>query len=306
MDSSNNNSLHDKPDSKIVSKSQAKNNQKNNNNQKPDQNNQDNANPQKKEDPLMEYINSSREITQTEINEAPLLILDEDSNGMLFNKKQLKINAAGLIGGRNAKDGVAIFGQHNPSNAETFKADFEINYKENLSYPYVFAIYYQRDSKSYFIRAYSGTSSDNRILFVKLSGNYSIPLKQKEIISAGNVIFQVTPLEGKKIEIINLSKKDSGTDPKKIFDPANTKEVTIGRETKCNFSFPKDKSFSRCQTTFSFVEKEQIWYIIDGSKNKSSTNGTWAFGTHSFLIKDQMTVEILTTKVKFTLIQNEK
>lgn len=306
MDSSNNNSLHDKSDSKIVSKSQPKNNQKNNNNQNPEQNNQENGNPQKNDDPLMEYISSSREITQSEINEAPLLILDEDSNGNLFNKKQLKINAAGLIGGRNAKDGVAIFGQHNPSNAETFKADFELNYKESLSYPYIFAIYYQRDSKSYFIRAYSGTSSDNRILFVKLSGNYSIPLKQKEIISAGNVIFQVTPLEGKKIEIMNLSKKDSGTNPKKTFDPANTKEVTIGREAKCNFSFPKDKSFSRCQTTFSFDEKEQIWYIIDGSKNKSSTNGTWAFGTHSFLIKDQMTVEILTTKVKFTLIQNEK
>ena len=39
MDSSNNNSLHDKSDSKIVSKSQPKNNQKNNNNQNPEQNN---------------------------------------------------------------------------------------------------------------------------------------------------------------------------------------------------------------------------------------------------------------------------
>ena len=78
MDSSNNNSLHDKSDSKIVSKSQPKNNQKNNNNQNPEQNNQENGNPQKNDDPLMEYISSSREITQSEINEAPLLILDED------------------------------------------------------------------------------------------------------------------------------------------------------------------------------------------------------------------------------------
>ena len=85
-----------------------------------------------------------------------------------------------------------------------------------------------------------------------------------------------------------------------------TKEITIRRDPKCTFAFPKDKSFSRCQTTFIFEEQENTWRIIDGSKTKSSTNGTWTFGTHSFEIKDQMTVEILTTKVKFTLLQNDK
>ena len=53
-------------------------------------------------------------------------------------------------------------------------------------------------------------------------------------------------------------------------------------------------------------QDENMWKIIDGSKSKSSTNGTWAFGTHSFEIRDQMTVEILTTKVKFTLLQNDR
>lgn len=267
---------------------------------------QEDSNANKKiEDPAIDYINSSRGITQEEVNAAPLLIIDEEPPGNLFYKKQLKINAAGLIGGRNAKDGVAIFGQKKSNNDENFKADFEIEYKESLPYPYIFAIYYQRENKSYYIRAFSGKSSDNRILFVKLSGNNSLPLKQREILSAGNAIFQISPLkEDNKIEIVHLSKKD--TDGKKqIFDPS-TKEIKIGRELHCTYSFPKEKSFSRVQTTIKYEEDKGQWMIMDGSKTKSSTNGTWVFGTHSFEIRDQMIVEILTTKIKFTLLQNDK
>ena len=253
----------------------------------------------------MEYISSSRAITQQEINDAPLLIIDEDSPANLFNKKQIKINAAGLIGGRNEKDGVAIFGQANAKNSDKFKADFELNYNEQLSYPYIFAIYYQRDTKNYYVRGYSGKNCDNKILFVKLSGNNTLQLRQREIISAGNIIFQVMPVEDNKLEIVNLSNKDVDTRKKEVFDPSIKKEVTIGRDSDCTLLFPKDKSFSRIQTTFVFEEEENMWRIIDGSKTKSSTNGTWAFGTHSFEIKDQMIVEILTTKVKFTLMQND-
>ena len=80
-----------------------------------------------------------------------------------------------MIGGRNTKDGVTIFGKSN--NKENFKPDFELNYEENLNYPYIFAIYYQRESKNYSLRAYSGKESDNRLLYVKLNNNYSLPLK---------------------------------------------------------------------------------------------------------------------------------
>ena len=290
MDSSNNNTLQDnKKDMKVKTKPQ------------------EDSNPNKKnEDPAIEYINSSRGITQEEVNAAPLLIIDEESPGNLFYKRQLKINAAGLIGGRNAKDGVAIFGQKKP-NEEKFKSDFEIEYKEVLPYPYIFAVYYQRENKSFYIRAYSGKSSDNRILFVKLSGTNSLPLKQREILSAGNAIFQLSPIkEGNKIEVIHLSKKDTEGTRKTIFDPSTTKEITIGRESHCTFAFPKEKSFSRIQTTIKYEAAKGQWPTMDGSKTQSSPNGTWVFGTHSFEIKDQMIVEILTTKIKFTLLQNEK
>ena len=258
------------------------------------------------EDPLIEYIHSSRNITEFEIKEAPLLIIDEQSDGNIFNKTQIQINAAGLIGGRDAKDGVAIFGQN--TNSE-FRMDFEVKYKDTLPYPYIFAIYYQRDTKSYFIRAFSGKASNNRILFIKLSSNYSLKLKQKEVISVGDSLFQISPIEDNKMELINISDKDiddNVTLKRHIFDPNTTKEVTIGRDPKCTFSFPKDKSFSRCQTTFEYDENEKIWVIVDGSRKKCSTNGTWVFGTHSFEIKDQMMVEILTMKVKFTLLTNDK
>ena len=211
-----------------------------------------------------------------------------------------------MINGRGKKDGVTIFSKINidNNNDNKFKGDFNLNYNENINYPYIFAIYYQRESKNYSIKAYSGKNSDNRLLYIKLSDNYNLPLKQKEIISAGNIIFQIIPIENNKIEIINLSKKDLNEESKKIFDPNNIKDVTIGRDKNCNFSFPKDKSFSRHQTTFSFDDNNKEWIIIDGNNNKCSTNGTWVFATHSFIIKDQLIVEILNSKIKFNIIEN--
>ena len=139
-------------------------------------------------------LNSNREITSSIINSSPILLVSQ-LEGSFFQDipGEIKINAAGLIGGRGAKDGVAIFGLANTSNT-AFKADFDLNYNTNISLPYVFTIYYHRESKKYYIRAYSGKSTDNRILFVKLSGNYSLNITQKEIISAGNVIFQTCSL----------------------------------------------------------------------------------------------------------------
>ena len=53
--------------------------------------NKNESNVKNKDDPLMEYIQSHREITQDDINDAPLLLLEEDPNGNIFNKKQIKI-----------------------------------------------------------------------------------------------------------------------------------------------------------------------------------------------------------------------
>ena len=248
------------------------------------------------EDPLISYITSNRKISDEEIQNSSKLILEE-IEGNLFNEKKIEINAGGMVGGRNQKDGFTIFGQNieKNSNNDMFIPDLELNLSNNnnFTYPYIFSIYYKMEDKSYYIRSYSGKGSDNKMLFIKLRNKNKYPLKQKEIISAGSVIFQVNPIiNGNELELINLTYKKNS----KIFDGNKQKLVTIGRHKECDFSFPRDKSFSRYQTSFEYDENKKEWSIIDG-KDKDSTNGTWIFGTHSFLIKDEMTIEVLNSKI---------
>ena len=248
------------------------------------------------EDPLISYITSNRKISDEDIQNSSKLILEE-IEGNLFNEKKIEINAGGMVGGRNQKDGFTIFGQNieKNSNNDMFIPDLELNLSNNnnFTYPYIFSIYYKMEDKSYYIRSYSGKGSDNKILFIKLRNKNKYPLKQKEIISAGSVIFQVNPIiNTNELEIINLTYKKNS----KIFDGNKQKLVTIGRHKECDFSFPRDKSFSRYQTSFEYDENKKEWSIIDG-KDKDSTNGTWIFGTHSFLIKDEMTIEVLNSKI---------
>ena len=258
------------------------------------------------EDPLISYITSNRKISDEEIKNSSKLILEE-IEGNLFNEKKIEINAGGMIGGRNKKDGFTIFGQNleKNSNNDMFVPDFELNLSNsinnnnnNFSYPYIFSIYYKIEDKSYYIRSYSGKGSDNKILFIKLRNKNKYIIKQKEIISAGSIIFQINPINSNELEIVNLTNKKNV----KIFDGNKQKLVTIGRHKECDFSFPKDKSFSRYQTCFEYDENEKEWSIIDG-KDKDSTNGTWIFGTHSFLIKDEMIIEVLNSKIVIKEIQ---
>lgn len=251
-------------------------------------------------DPMFNYILSNREITDEEITALPILqLIEEESN--IFNGKVLTMNAGGLLGGRNRKDGVALFGFSSLlSTTKSFKNDFELNFPSsivNQDYPYVFAIYYQREQKAYFIRAYSAKGSYNRILFVKLSNSNNLPIKQKEILSIGNTLFQISSSNSNKtLEIVNLNKKESNS-----FDKESVKEITIGRDVNSTIAFPKDKSISKIQTTIYYDDTSNNWVIVDGSKVKSSSNGTWVFGFHSFPISDQMIVEVLDMRIKFTI-----
>ena len=247
----------------------------------------------------MKILDSNRRITSEEVKEAPILIIEEkDCN--IFNGNQIRINAAGMIGGREVRDGLTIFGssanQENDSNNNNevpkLKADFILNLKDKYSYPYIFMIYFDKETKSYYIRPYSGKNNDNRILYIKLGNGYKLPLKQKEIISAGNIFFQVTPVDNNHLEIVNLSRQSLSSQPKQTFDASSNKD--------CDFPFPNNKSFSRIQTTFEYDEENQEWIIIDGSNVKSSTNGTWVFCTHSFVIKDKMIAEVMNNIIQIS------
>ena len=298
-------------------------------------NNKEDIEEKKEEDDVISYLNSKGKLPENEIRNSSKLILEE-LDGNLFRGQKIEIDAGGMVGGRGKKDGFTIFGQNNSkkeknsvennkinnnnaiNNSEEvnlkkeneknhiFKNDFELNYPETLSYPYVFVIYYKKEEKSYYIRAFSGKGSDNKILFVRLKNENKLVLKRKELISVGDTIFQITPLANNHLEIIHLSKRKTLNNlNKQTFNGEKKKIITLGRSKDCDFSFPRDKSFSRFQTSFEFNEENKLWTIIDGKGNKSSTNGTWVFGTHSFLIKNEMIVEILNSKIKITEIKND-
>ena len=261
---------------------------------------------------MLQPVNSIRKINEDIIRGGPILKLTEEKDNInLFHNKEITINPGGMIGGREMKDGITIFGltntnKNNNNNNNTnavFKVDFELNYNSNINYPYVFMIFYKKESKEYFIRSYYHKTIDSKILFIQLNKQYNLPIKSKEIISAGNSIFQLALVKNKNLEITNLSFKEQGGCPKTVFDQTKEKIITIGRDKQCTLSYPKDKSFSRVQTTIQFEDELNEWVIYDGNIDKGSTNGTWVFGMHSFPIKDGMVAEILTTKVKFQVLK---
>jgi len=261
----------------------------------------------KKEENINYIFDSNRKIEDDMVKDVSTLVVEENDCNLL-NGQKLKINAQGMEGGRGFKDGVTIFGcdfdqnqNQNNGDKHILKADFILNIKDKFSYPYIFMIYFDRDSKSYFIRPYLGKNDENnKILYIRLNHEYNLPIKQKELIIAGNIIFQVSPIENKKLEIINLSKDNLSSVPKQTFDASSKKEVTIGRNKDCDFSFQGNKSFSRVHTTFEYDEEKNEWIMIDGSKIKSSTNGTWVFCTHSFPIKNSMIFEIMNYRLQIT------
>ena len=253
-----------------------------------------------------EILDSYRKMDSNITKESPSLTIEEiDCN--LLNGQKIQINAQGMIGGRGLKDGVSIFGCNNEqnenpnhNNKQNLKSDFILNFKEKLSYPFIFMIYFERETKSYYIKSYISKDDQNKILYIKLDHEYHLPIKQKELIIAGNIVFQVSPISNNKLEIINLSKENESSEPKQTFDASSKKEITIGRNKDCDFPFPGNKSFSRIQTTFEYSEENKEWEIIDGSKIKSSTNGTWVFCTHSFPIKNNMIIEIMNYRLQIT------
>jgi hypothetical protein len=258
-----------------------------------------NSNENKDVEQINQILDSNRKITNEDLKDASILYL-EGKECDLFKGEKIKINAFGMEGGKGRNDGVTIFGGNSDQAKDISNKyiDFVLNLKHKNNYPYIFYIFFEKKTKSYFISPYSSKNNDNRILYAKLTNGYNLPLKQKEIISAGNIFFQITPLENNSLEIVNLSKQNLSSTPKQTFNASSKKEVTIGRNKDCDFSFHSNKSFSRIQTTFEFDEENQEWVIIDGSRTKSSTNGTWVFCTHKYPIKDKMIIKVFDNYVQ--------
>ena len=274
----------------------------------------------KKEDSLITYLSAPPKMINDDIikNSPTLTMYIDDSEIFVNEEKKIEINAGGLPdnGGRCARDGVVIFGGDDDELTLTsIKPDIALNVKNNITlkpyqkYPYVFAIYFQTETKTYYIKAYCGEGSDNMIMFIKLTYGIELQLRRKEFLVIGNSIFQITPLEDDNIEINILAgfpnmgdgknTAPQGVEVKRLFNKNDINEITIGRDPKCTYSFKTDNSFSRIQTTIAYENNK--WIVRDGTKLKPSKNGTWLFGLHSFPIKNDLVVEILSTTIRFRL-----
>jgi predicted component of type VI protein secretion system len=64
--------------------------------------------------------------------------------------------------------------------------------------------------------------------------------------------------------------------------------IVIGRNEKAKVHV-NDSSFSRVQCRILFEDSE--WCLLDGDKNKKSTNGTWLYAEDPFPIHDEMEIK---------------
>ena len=115
-------------------------------------------------------MNSHRSIlTKEEIDSSPILTIIKE-NGDLFQNETIVLNAGGIINeNANLNDGVTLFGNIN-SNCDFVLSESSLSQIDSYqSYPYIFAIYYQKQKKQYYIRTYSVERTDSRITFIKLN-----------------------------------------------------------------------------------------------------------------------------------------
>ena len=108
----------------------------------------------------------------------------------------------------------------------------------------------------------------------------------KDVFTIGSNLFTVRTLKTRN-NTIEISFND-----KTYKFPKEKSEITIGRDKNCDIVLLNEKDVSRIQTTIYFDLKEDEWFIIDGSKEKESTNGTWLTLMNTTEIYDNMILEI--------------
>jgi len=170
------------------------------------------------------------------------------------------------------------------------------------------------------------------ILLIKL--DMPLILKKTETISIGNTFFEIKA-DKKELSILRFEKNEDGSITKTnySFNGENTKEVTIGRDSKANISID-NKSFSKINATIKYYKitlkqllslnssnKQKIysqiiesdasentiikfWELIDGSPTKKSTYGVWLFSAHSYRIYDGFTFRLGKNKVKIDVFND--
>ena len=232
-------------------------------------------------------------ITNEDIINGPICSIEEIYSSSILKKDKLIINPGGLIGGREKKDGVSFFVLPNSS----FKyKDYILNLnakneKENDFY--IFMIYYDVENTKYNI---DFNENFSRKISIHLFGQMSIPIKQKEIISFGDIIIELIPnLNNGLIQLINL-KED-----RKFEFEKKEKIITIGKGNNCKISVESKMNISKIQCTLTFSINDNAWILNDGYEDKNSNNGTWMVASNSYPLYNNMEIDIFSNFLKINI-----
>ena len=110
-------------------------------------------------------------------------------------------------------------------------------------------IYYDVENKKYNI---DFNENFSRKISIHLFGQMSIPIKQKEIISFGDIIIELIPnLNNGLIQLINL-KED-----RKFEFEKKEKIITIGKGNNCKISVESKMN----QSTLTFSINDNVWIL---------------------------------------------
>jgi len=220
-----------------------------------------------------------RKITDDEIAKVKPFSISSINGGNLFNGKEIIINAGGFIN-KKIKNGITLFGNNVNNDLDIHLNYNEIKYSVYDHLPYFFMIFYKRESKKYYIKP-----NKDIYIYMKIQRNKKNKI-YKDAFTIGSNLFTVRTLKTRNntIEISFNDKNYKFTKEKS--------EITIGRDKNCDIVLLNERDVSRIQTSIYFDFKEDDWFIIDGSKEKESTNGTWLTLMNTTEIYDNMILEI--------------
>ena len=220
-----------------------------------------------------------RKITDEEIAKVKPFSISSINGGNLFNGKEIIINAGGFIN-KKIKNGITLFGNNVNNDLDIHLNYNEIKYSVYDHLPYFFMIFYKRESKKYYIKP-----NKDIYIYMKIQRNKKNKI-YKDAFTIGSNLFTVRTLKTRN-NTIEISFND-----KTYKFPKEKSEITIGRDKNCDIVLLNERDVSRIQTSIYFDFKEDDWFIIDGSKEKESTNGTWLTLMNTTEIYDNMILEI--------------
>jgi hypothetical protein len=226
------------------------------------------------------------DINEKQINQEIKTLVLKVIDGKFFpNGFKINITPFELNGKQPINEEKFLFGKDSTSNDFNFPPDENVGINQ-------FEIKFDKGSQLYYIKDIKkGTGS-----FVKVIKRQAID--QDYIFSFCNshmIVYKT------KADNFLHFKFLLGQFKNKLFyfNPKENKTIRIGRSKHAEVSY-KDESVSRYQLTFVFENNK--WFVYDGYKEKTSTNGLWMFASKKIAFFDGMILKTGNTTFKANIV----